>query len=364
VIGHLNGDGAWDGAGEDGLLDGILRERLSAFWRWRLPRLHSIYARAIGYLVSHRPVGVVCGTAHADRFQVVGQAAKASGVPLVSFQHGGSYGYMQCEWLKLSDLRADIYAGFGPDGCAHLEDFSRDRGLAAKAVDIGWSHGADMVRCGKDAAKPGGRTPARGGGRGDAGRSSVLYVPTGMSGETLYGPDRFRHDTEYCLEQVSVIEALRRVPDTRLAVKLHPKDAAVNPMGRWIQQLGEPRVSVIVDRPLPEVLEAIDVAVLDFPTTTLLEVMAAGRRLVYLHNGLMRWTPEGEALMRETAPWIDLGAGWEERLRDAVAQALDGPAPDPEANRFLSAYASLDFRPELVWDLLQKMRGGVAAERR
>ena len=183
-----------------------------------------------------------------------------------------------------------------------------------------------------------------------------MYVPTGLGGELRYGPDRGYHDTEYCLEQVNVIEALRRVPDAVVMVKLHPKDRITNPIERWVRRLDDDRVQVLVGNRLPEVLERSDLVVLDCPTTTLLEVMAMASRLVYLHLGLLKWTPNGESLMRKSASWVDVTPGWETRLGEAVVQALDEPAMEPRANPFLEAYASLDFRPELVWDKLQDIR--------
>ena len=79
-------------------------------------------------------------------------------------------------------------------------------------------------------------------------------------------------------------------------------------------------------------------------------------RMVYLHLGLLKWTPEGESLMRKTTPWVDATPGWESRLREAVVQTLERPALKSNDNRFLDAYASLDFRPELVWNKLQDIQ--------
>jgi hypothetical protein len=145
-------------------------------------------------------------------------------------------------------------------------------------------------------------------------------------------------------------------------VKLHPKDRTTNPIERWVSRLDDDRVQVLVGSRLPEVLERSDLVVLDCPTTTLLEVMAMASRLVYLHLGILKWTPEGETLMRKSAPWIDATPGWESRLTEAVVQALERPALKSKDNRFLDAYASLDFHPELVWDELQDIQKSWAHE--
>ena len=322
----------------------IVQKRLLDFGK-RVPRLLTTYGKSVDYFRSRRPTAVICGTADADMVQVVRQAAQATEVPMASFQHGGAYGYMHSEWMKLSDLRTDLYVGYGTSGCAYLEGFAKDKGLTAKAVGIGWTRGATAAQV---STKP---AMVR-----EGERPTIMYVPTGLGGETRFGPDHGYHDTEYCLEQVRVIEALRQVPDAIVLIKLHPKDGAPNPIEGWVRQMDDDHVRVLVGGRLPEAIEQSDLVVLDCPTTTLIEAMAMGSRLVYLNLGILKWTPEGESLMRESAPWVDTSAGWEQRLVQAVAQALDEPISEPEANRFLEAYASLDFRPELAWTKLQDIR--------
>ena len=322
----------------------ILKKRLLDFSK-RVPRLLTTYGKSMEYFRSRRPAAVICGTADADLVQVVRQAAQADGIPMASFQHGGAYGYMHSEWMKLSDLRTDLYVGYGTDGCAYLEGTAKNSGLPAKTVGIGWTRGATAAQT---STKPAIVRQVE--------RRTIMYVPTGLGGETRYGPDHGYHDTEYCLEQVRVIEALRRVPDAVVIVKLHPKDGAPNPIERWVRRLDDARVRVLKGGRLPKAIEQSDLVVLDCPTTTLLEVMATASRLVYLHLGILKWTPEGESLMRKSAPWVDATSGWESRLGEAVVDALENPALKAHDNRFLDAYASLDFRPELAWNKLRDIR--------
>ena len=351
----------WHHEADEELVANSIQKRLRDLSA-RVPRLLSVYNNAIAYFEARRPVAVICGTADIDLFQVIRQAATVSGIPMVSFQHGGSYGYNHSEWLKLSDLRADLYAGYGVDGCGYLENFAKSQGLSTKAIGIGWSRGAIMAQPLAEQAKPKAPPSSNGSGQRADGRRVIMYVPTGLGGEHRHGPDHGYHDTEYCLEQVNVIEALRRVPDVVVMVKLHPKDRTTNPIERWVRRLDDDRVQVLVGSRLPEVLERSDLVVLDCPTTTLLEVMAMASRLVYLHLGILKWTPEGETLMRKSAPWIDATPGWESRLTEAVVQALERPALKSNDNRFLDAYASLDFHPELVWDELQDIQKSWAHE--
>jgi len=333
----------------------VIQRRLPHI-RKRVPRLWTTYNNSIDYFRARKPDAVISGTADTDVIQVVRQAAMVSGVPMVSFQHGGAHGYMHSEWLKLSDLRADLYLGYGVDGCSYLERFARSRGLRTRAVGIGWSRGTDDVQSMAESAVTQEQPTQHRLGLQDNNRQKIMYVPTSLGGERRYGPYCGYHDSEYCLRQVEVIEALRQVPDSIVMIKLHPKEKAVNPLVRWVRQLNDANVRILVGGRLPKALAQADLIVLDCPTTTLLEVMAMASRMVYLHLGILKWTPEGESLMRESTPWVDTTPGWESRLREAVVQTLERPVLKSNDNRFLDAYASLDFRPELVWDKLQDVR--------
>jgi hypothetical protein len=355
VFNRLQEDVSWSHDLDWIPIDNIIKRRFP-YLRKRVPRVWTAYINSIEYFRTRKPDAVIAGTADTDVTQAVRQAAAVSGVPMASFQHGGSHGYMHSEWLKLSDLRADLYVGYGVDGCSYLERFARSRGLRTRAVSIGWSRGTPDVRNLTESAGTQKRPTQQRPGLQDKDRQKIMYVPTSLGGERRYGPYCGYHDTEYCLRQVEVIEALRQVPDSIVMIKLHPKEKTVNPLVRWVRQLNDANVRILVGGRLPKALAQADLVVLDCPTTTLLEVMAMASRMVYLHLGLLKWTPEGESLMRKTTPWVDATPGWESRLREAVVQTLGRPALKSNDNRFLDAYASLDFRPELVWNKLQDIQ--------
>jgi hypothetical protein len=346
-------DDFWSCTETERPLRDIVHSRLSGFWRLRVPELLTLYARSLRYFKKRRPFAVIAGTANLERTQVIFQAARAFGVPLASLQHGGGYGYVLNEALVFPELRADVFASYGPEAGTSLEAFASTRGLAAKAVGLGWRRGsmlANQVRTG-DAD---GRAESQVTGR------RVIYVPTGLLGDRRCGPAHDMHDTEYCLEQVKVIEAVAGLENVDLLVKLHPKDLVPSPIRRWVEQRENPRIAVASKGKLDRLLSNADPVVIDYPTTTLIESMAVGVPIVYLDLGIFRWTPEGEALMRESTHWVDRTPGWESRLTRAVSEALDSSATDPGANPFLAAYASLEFRPELLWETLAMTRSGRA----
>jgi len=180
----------------------------------------------------------------------------------------------------------------------------------------------------------------------------VLYAPTGLKGDLRYGPNHSLHSTAYCLHTIQVVQALSRLPDTCVLVKLHYKDKIANPVEGWIQQQANSNIRGLKQMGFAGVLPWADIVVLDLPTTTLIEAMAEAKRVVYLHPDIFKLTTDGEALLKKTVAWVDMTPGWEEALCHTVIQALRTPAPDPVENAFLAAYASLNFQPERLWEIL------------
>ena len=346
---------AWDG--DDALPVGeILWTRLIDFWSWRVPQLLSLYFKALRYFEAHRPVTAVCGTSDPDRIQVILQAAKHTNVPLVSFQHGGAYGYMLCEWIRLSDLRAQVYAGYGPAGCLYLNALAENHDMAPSAVSVGWARGSVFEERARSVEAPNGKnTTAEAVWRGPGPR--LIYAPTAlMGGDLRYGPHRDVRDTEYFYQQVRLIKALSEVSDLQIVVKPHYQDKIDNPFDRWIIRLGNPRVRLVRSPGLDALLPEADVVVLDVPATGLIEAMALGKPIVYVDFGVFKLTGDSADLLRRSVAWVDAASDFDEQLKSAVAQSLSEPPSSPHTNVFLSAYASLDFRPELVWDKLQEIR--------
>ena len=345
----------WEYWGDEQPVPEILWKRLTAFWRFKVPYLLSLHTKAIEYCEGYHPFAVISGTNSSVGAQVIGQAARDRGIPVVSFQHGGGHGYVHSPWLKLSDLRADIYAAYGPEGSRHLENVASGHGLTTKTVSIGWSKGSRLEKHTLSSGtkeKNDVNLPAT----SETTGYKVMYAPTGLKGDTRYGPYHDIHDTEYCLEQVKVILTLAKLPDINVLVKLHYKGAMANPLEQWIQDQRNPRIRALRGEKFAALLPLTDLVLLDVPPTTLIEAMAAARQVVYLHSGYFHLTAAGEALMRETATWVDKAPGWEVALSHAVVQALQAPAPEPKTNPFLAAYASLDFHPERLWETLEDVR--------
>ena len=165
-----------------------------------------------------------------------------------------------------------------------------------------------------------------------------------------YGPNHSLDDTQYCLNQVMIIETILQIKNVKLTVKIHPKDIGTNPIPKWINQKNNSRLIIQTRGKLSETLDSSDLALLDLPTTSLIEILATGTPLIFLDFGIMKWTPESEMLFKKNNPWIDMKSGWQDKLIEETIKSLHPQKTlDPNNNPFLKAYASLDFQPTKFW---------------
>ena len=301
-----------------------------------IPALADLYVYSAELIGRLQPDFAVATTLGRSDVQVVAQAARQADVPLISFQHGGGYGFMSTPWLSLTDLRADVCASLGDsvgDGiksCA-LPPREGDSGFPS-FVNVGWSDFTPAL-------------PSDGG-------PTVLYAPTGLMGDYRYGPYHDMPDVRYCEMQRALLDTIASIEGVRVLFRFHPKDKVYNPIREIAAGISGVEVVSPGDESFVESLQRCSVIVLDAPTTTLLEALGAGRPIVYFDAGIFKWTTEGKHLSKEVCDWVDTSDGWESRLKQILSRLLSSGSSLNTGSRFEKAYADPDFRPDRLLRVL------------
>ena len=202
----------------------LISQKIAGYWVPNKNDLLSLYLKAYRYFQTYKITAALAGTSDTYTTQIVRQAAQAKHVPFISFQHGGAYGYVETKWIELSDLRADYYAGFGSMGCSYLNTVSANSNCKAKALALGWNHGQKISQ------KPLTSSSYAQNNSNMSKPFKILYIPTGLQGNMRYGPNHSLDDTQYCLNQVMIIETILQIKNVKLTVKIHPKDMKTNPI--------------------------------------------------------------------------------------------------------------------------------------
>ena len=168
-------------------------------------------------------------------------------------------------------------------------------------------------------------------------RGSILYATTGYYGNQLYVSYEYPfHDNELWETQKAIIDALgnRR----RAIVKLHPSAPDGEQFEEFIRRRGYENLTVRGARPsFAELLKEADTVLIDFPSTTLLQAIAAGKT-VFVLTKHVSLNPEALAMLRKRAYCSgDLG-----EFIDLVKGYLDGKTlkdkPDTGNTEFLEWY--------------------------
>ncbi len=320
---------------ENSLVAGILRSVVSHIAGTIVPVLADIHQYSEALIQRLEPHFIVATTLGRGDMQVIGQAAKGAGVPLVSFQHGGSYGYANTPWLFLSDLRADFFAGLGErvgEGIRSLNlPSDSDNFSHPEYVNVGWSDAPPEL------------SPREG--------VTVLYAPTGLMGDSRYGPYHNLPDIRYCALQLKVLEVLASIDGVQVLFRPHPKDKVINPVVKKAMKLHNVEISPSEETFL-DAFERASAVVLDAPTTTLIQVLGGGRPIVFFDAGIFEWMDEGKLLADEVCNWVDASEGWEQRLKVVLKAVLSDDPPPTSKTPFQEAYADPEFRPERLLDSL------------
>lgn len=330
-----------------------LKSRLEQFALDRIPMLASLYQRAVQYFRKRQPVAACCGGTTGDALQIITQAAREVGVPVVSFQHGGNVGYVVLHCLFTSDLKVpDIVCTYGNGVSETLEKQTKDYGFSTKVVTIGcqWQELQAMFQFGKrkhSRSQPVGLHVG-------TNKRILLYVATGLLGNGRHGPHYWYDDTAYFIHQIELVSLLMKQAEFEIIIKLHYKDKVHNPLKNYVRDHGLDKIRVAPKQRLSTTLPTADMVLIDWPSTTLLEALAMNKRVIYLDLGLLKWIPEACNLLKRNVYWIDKKEGWQ----DLVLRALKNPSCGQGVqldNSFSKAYASSDYNPAQVWTVLDQL---------
>jgi hypothetical protein len=324
---------------------GVLVARIEWFVTERLSYLVDLYTRARSYFAAEKPVALLTGACSSDASHTLSQAAKAEGVPHIVFQHGGCYGYCTLPTVNRSDLRvASIFAAWGDGVVADLRDQTPDSSRPA-IVNCGWPEGIPVRST---------RAIDALGSRDDPPRSVVLYVTNGLNGDRRYGPYHSTNAIRIVDMEVDIVKVLQEWCGADLWVKLHYKEKLKNPVVVRTSQSSRTPTRFIRDGHFANLLHAADVVIIDCPSTTLLQSFAAGKPVVLIDHEVHRYTRRGEAALRDAVQWVSWPSpSWQDRLISAVEDALSN-GPPPGAARFLELYGQPAYRPEMLWNELER----------
>lgn len=250
-------------------------------------------------------------------------ALRAEGVPVVYVQEGGLYGYCEAPMHHYCELSwGDYFLSYGR-GCADYLNATRlTPRQKAQALPVG------AFRLRRLAASAPDERGAKNG--------TVMYIASNFHHNVRYAPLCYGEREYYRLRR-AVLEALLEAPGVRIIYKAVPRSLERDQLNAFIVSHGD-RIEA-VDAPLSSVLGRADSFVLDWPTTTLLELLTTRKPIhVLLDAETARPIPGAlPALRRRVRAHLDLASLTRELSKPAAAAAAAESLDDAV---FLEAYGT------------------------
>jgi hypothetical protein len=331
-------------------LEPFVRERVERFVRGAVPEMAASAAATDAVIDHYRPAVALAGILSGPGPRAVAARARLLGVPLVLYQHGGSYGYLDVPIHYYNDLmHADAFFTYGAGVTSALGRRFGSHTPCAELISVG--SGALAAPMSAASTRGHARRPLAGGSR-----PVVVYAATCMMGQRFYAP-HYR-SCEYFALLTDAMAALNRAEGVTAVLKVHQRaDNCFNPIADWCRRYA-PKVRVVADGSLERWLEAADLMVMDLPATPLLEALARRTRvLAYcderafpidpaarpLLAAAVRLETDREAFLRSLARAADwLGEPWD---GSAAAPFVEQFATGPDAaSRAVSALAAIGGR--------------------
>ena len=271
----------------------------------REAELHSAHISRV--LDSRNPRAVLCGPRSRFLDHLPNRIAGHRGIPILSWQHGAQGINRAPIMLYAEAMGSDVHLCFGDGVREEFAEEARDR-FSCDLRAVGSYELEELTRAPLP-AKP---------------EFSVLYATTNYYKGDFYisAPSVFL-DTELWETQRALLDMLGR-SGRKTALKLHPGSRDEN-LREYLETREYRNITVFrEERTFPDLLRCCDVVVLDFPSTVLLQSIAAGKPVFVLTKHL--------ALTRKAATLLARRAGCAEDLTTFLSLLegyLRGDRPEP-----------------------------------
>lgn len=275
----------------------VVESRLAHVVMVLLPKSIEVYRRASGLFAQCRPKMVLLSQVVLSWQYAIRAAAKACGMPVVTYQHG-AFGYRESPMFHYSDsVGSDYILAYGRGVQRYLERVSPQ---GATPIAVG-SPRLDQISKGSVRLRSHRlfrRLDL------DPGKKTVVYCPTEVYGNRFYVTYTYpKSDSRYFHIQRTIVEAFRDFPSVQLIVNEHPGSQV--PLKDFIldRQIANCRI-LRREIGFTELLPLADCFIIDSPTTTFLEALATGKP-VFVFNNWFRWEEQALELVKRCAVFRD-----------------------------------------------------------
>ena len=314
----------------------IVESRIRQFITRSLPRTFGTWQGARSLLKGGRFASVLLSTCPTPRERAVASAARRTSVPVILYQHGGSYGWRPLPMHSYMEGQfADYFMAYGEGAAQHFASTTPPGFHQPQALPVG-SCSLDRLAETVDSQEAKRKIYERY--SLDPAKKVLIYVVDVFAGNRSYFPDYYP-DTWYYEHQKQVIRILADHPEFQFLVKLAAGQAN-NPLAEFVQRLGVNHIKVMTDGRFAVLLPAADAVIIDYPSTPVDESLVTHKPVfVLIDRRLLIFDEEAMTLLGRRAR---LANDPPEFLRMVEQFLVDGaPADDVGSEKeFLNRYGN------------------------
>lgn len=312
----------------------VAESRLQRWWLHLVPSLWRGFVRASAYFAARRTHAFLLYSPVTPEEYGALAAARAAGIPTITYQHGGFEANCEYTTNDMTDLRVGEYRlTYGEKATAYVRERSvRWREPRAQPVTVG-SARLDAVLLKEDQ-----RSALRRRLGIAEGQNSILYLASSYQQTSWYMFRGAYLPVPYFEFLASVIATLSRFPNLHFIYKPFPEQP-LDPAVRLIER-SAPNVSVVRDVRVTELTSACDAFVIDSPSTGLLEALLTPKQmLVHADSRFISLRSEARELLRRRVCLTETPEDFLAELERFLAAEDFAVLPEPD-NSFLRAYGT------------------------
>ena len=277
----------------------LLRERIEFLIRMGVPACLTAFEEASGAIKTKKIKAVLAPYFITPTSHSIARAARNMGVPILTWFHGpgGITDHATIHYMEL--MSSDICMSYGP--MLSKNYLNRAKGYKTKIVPVGSSR-LDCIK--RKANRVKSKLPDDISGKIHDRRACLVYATTHYYENDFYFcvfPPQ--SDNMLYRTQLEMIDGIGGLNDAEAIVKLFPGGHHRDPpLREYAETKGYRNMKWVKDVPsFVDLLDRCDVVVLDFPSTPLVEAVAAGKPVFLLTKYLEIWKPALKLLKRRVA---------------------------------------------------------------
>ncbi|MBI1870522.1 MAG: hypothetical protein HYS07_04930 [Chlamydiae bacterium] len=321
----------------------IVETRLKHFITFVIPRCLTM-TDTISKKIPHGSKAVILGSQYAE----VGQIACAIAghflkIPVVCYQHGGMYGYVDYPIIEHHDLYAANYFFCYGEGVrdslreATPSAYRASEKRRAKIIPVG-SISLDVLS--KNEADLNSKVLSEIASNLPKNKKIVIYVNTNLMGQTRYFTHHSYPDIWYWRLQQEVIRVCSKFQDVYVLAKFHSGDRVYHPVDEWLRREKISNCVIIRSISFSEMLKLGDLFIIDCPSTTLLQSLLTDKKvIVFSGNPFIQFDPKAVKQLKKRVVFSETKEQFLKDIEVALRKS-EVALPRPLDREFFNAYGS------------------------